>query len=318
MEYLTNSIAYGDLFVIGAGIIGAMPNMLRPIIGRLVRIPIRYTTWKIKQAFKPLYKQCMELIKTPQSEENMDPQDHVHMMFRFAQAERPEELCLNDMTERVALANFGAFHQTGIAITNIIFNILGSDAQYNTILKLREEVETVLAASNGKWTKAAIAQMVRADSVCRETLRINSFGGRSIIRSVMTDGVKTEDGILLPKGSLVSCLSYSAQTDDTVFEDPFVFDPFRFSRIREADPAANVSLVSTGPTFLPFGHGRHACPGRFLLDFELKMIIAHLVMNYDLDLPVEYGGVRPKSEWLAEAILPPTQGKIRVRRRKNV
>lgn len=78
-----------------------------------------------------------------------------------------------------------------------------------------------------------------------------------------------------------------------------------------------MSFVSTGPQFLPFGHGKFACPGRFLLDFEFKMMIAYIVSYYEIEFPVEYKGVRPVSEWMAEATLPPSEGRIRVRRRKE-
>jgi cytochrome P450 len=253
------------------------------------------------------------------------------MMLRFAQIDRPDELNLDDMTMRLSMANFGSYHQTSIMATNLIFNILESDKEYNTIALLREEAARCLAASGGVWTKAAAAQMVRADSVSRETMRINSFGNRSLLRKVMVDNLFTEDGILLPKGAMVSILSHPAQCDGDVYDEPFKFDPFRFSRIREqANSGAStpttedgetkakdgsLTAVSTGPQHLLFGHGRHACPGRFLLDFELKMILARLFANYDVELLPEYNGKRPEAQWVAEATLPPSTGKIRVRRR---
>ena len=138
----------------------------------------------------------------------------------------------------------------------------------------------------------------------------------------MVDGLRTEDGILLPKGTLISVIAYGPHSDGKLFEDPTKFDPFRFSRIREEpnlDPKekSNLMAVSTGLQFLPFGHGKSACPGRFFFDFEFKMIIAYLVMNYDMELPRKYGGKRPESKWIAEAIFPPSDGRLRVRRRKE-
>ena len=88
-------------------------------------------------------------------------------MMRYAQRERPAELTLEDMTKRLCVANFGSMHQTSIAVTNMIFNILGSDSEYNTILVLRDEVFKVIGDADGStWTKANIAKIVRADSVC--------------------------------------------------------------------------------------------------------------------------------------------------------
>lgn len=335
-QYLDSSIAFPDTFVLTAAGVGAVPTILRPILGPLMSIPLRYVVYRLQSIFQPLLQQRLQSLSSPKSE---DPQDHLQMMLRYARTERPLELNLRDMTHRLAMANFGSFHQTSIMATNLILNILESDAEYNTIALLREEAERCLKASGGVWTKATAAQMVRADSVNRETMRINAFGNRSLIRKVMVDDLTTEDGILLPKGAMVSVLAHPAQCDGDVYDEPLKFDPFRFSRVREgaseartengaekATPspvpttnptptAGNLTVVSTGPQNLIFGHGRHACPGRFLLDFELKMILSYLFANYDVELPVEYGGKRPSSEWVAEAMMPPSAARIRIRRR---
>ena len=119
---------------------------------------------------------------------------------------------------------------------------------------------------------------------------------------------------------MVSLLNWAAQTDSEVFPNPHKFDPFRYSREREQQTDKDVTpqtFVTTGALYLPFGHGKHACPGRFLVDFELKMILAYVVLNYDLKFPESYGGKRPESRWISEAIFPPMQGRILIRRRKG-
>lgn len=123
----------------------------------------------------------------------------------------------------------------------------------------------------------------------------------------------------MPCGSMVSLLNWAAQTDSESFPDPHKFDPFRFSRERELQTdkdATPQTFVTTGPLYMTFGHGRHACPGRFLVDFEMKMILAYLVMNYDIKFPERYGGKRPENRWISEAIFPPMQGTIMFRRRR--
>ncbi|KAL3440577.1 hypothetical protein BJX65DRAFT_314655 [Aspergillus insuetus] len=73
------------------------------------------------------------------------------------------------------------------------------------------------------------------------------------------------------------------------------YDPFRFSRVREAAASAGadsttantLSFVSTSPDFLAFSHAKHACPGRFLVDFELKMIIAYVLTHYNIQFSEE-------------------------------
>ncbi|MCJ1379500.1 hypothetical protein MMC17_002601 [Xylographa soralifera] len=324
--YLTSTSKFADNFVLWAGIMGFLPRLLRPIFSPLAMLFNMSTVRNIKREFKPIYEQRMRLLQRSADENGTDePQDHLQLMLRYAQTDRQAELNFHDITLRLCMANFGSYHQTSVAITNIVFNILASDPEYNTIAVLRDEIATAVQTEHA-WTKSTIAKMTRTDSILRETLRLNSFGNRGVLRKVMVADLRTEDGVLLPKGAMVSMLAHPAQSDAAVYDHPLQFDPFRFSRMREsaadaspdrdADAAPGLTFVSTGARFLPFGHGRHACPGRFLVDFELKMIVAYLVMHYDFAFVDADGGKRPETVWMAEAMFPPTAGKIKFRRRK--
>jgi cytochrome P450 len=304
-----------------AGITGMAPKILRPITGPFCAWPVSNALKQIERLFGPLFRERMELLlKLRDNPDLPQPQDHLQMMMRHALKEYPEELNLKQMTRRLTLSNLGSMHQTTIAVTNMLLNIIGSDPEYNTIAALREEIAEVIGnmPAEEAWSKAAIAKMVKADSVARETLRTNSFGSRAILRKVMKKGVITEDGTELPKGAVISILAHPIQHSEELFEKPYCFDPFRFSRLRESaeTKTGNLNFVSTGPQFLPFGHGKHACPGRFLVDFELKMIMAYVLMNYDIKYPDEYQGKRPPNRWLTEANMPPVGARIMVKRRK--
>lgn len=254
------------------------------------------------------------------------PEDHLQIMMRFGLKERRDEaLSLHDMTKRLCIANFGSMHQTSIQVVNMLLNIIDSDAEFDTISTLRDEVARIFGDDKtSTWNKTRVAAMTRADSVARETLRLHSFSTRGVARKIIGDGLVTEDGIALPKGCTVSFIAYWTQTDIDNFENPFKYDPFRFSRAREAEKdeqgkpgLASLSFVSTGTQNLAFSHGKHACPGRFLVDFELKMIIAYVLMNYDIEFPPEYKGKRPQNQWLTDACFPPEDVSIRVRRKER-
>ncbi|KAH7163462.1 cytochrome P450 [Dactylonectria estremocensis] len=324
-EYLRNCLNINEWFIINAGVTGGTPRILQPLVGLLINIPTRRLLWKMKKWFNPLWKQRLGLLSLdPKDPDHEEPQDHIQMILRYAQRERQHELHdFPTMLRRLAATNFGAMHQTKIQVTNLLLNVLGSDAEYNTIAVLRDEVDRILGDDkDAAWTKAKVNSMTRADSVSRETLRLQSFGGRAIFRKVLTSNVETPGGYHLPKNTLLSFLSQPAQTDEEKLDEATKYDPFRFSRMRELAESRNekiapVSLVSTSPEFLPFGHGKHACPGRFLIDFELKMILAYVLRNYDIAFAEEYDGKRPPNIWLTEAVLPPDGVKIRVKRRER-
>lgn len=289
---------------------------------------LRQSIEQVKKHVEPIYRQRVQALSQQNSAEKPasdETQDLFQQMLRYAQRERPGELHdLPSMCRRLCFANFAAVHQTTLLVTNMVLNIVSSDPQHNTISVLRDEVKDVIGPdSNAKWTKYKVAQMIKSDSVARETMRLYSNTNRGVFRKVLVEGIKTEDGIELPKGAYVSFLGRPLQCDPETFEDPFQYDPFRFSRMREQAPrdtkgrssASHLSFVSTSPEHLPFGHGGHSCPGRFLVDFEVKMIVAYLLMNYDVEFPAEYKGQRPANRWMAEALMPPSGARIRIKRR---
>ncbi|KAK1976381.1 cytochrome P450 [Colletotrichum cereale] len=77
--------------------------------------------------------------------------------------------------------------------------------------------------------------------------------------------------------------------DPAVYPDPEAFDPYRFLNMRgDAKLDGQAHLVSTSPAHLGFGHGQHACPGRFFAGNELKVALSHLLMKFDWKLTPGY------------------------------
>lgn len=362
-EYLQTILDVNAGLMAVGGLLSGFPRILRPVIGPILGFYNQRLITKIKSWLVPLWQQRIALIRRANEKHDeqdalvKEPQDHVQIMARYALLQRPEEVDDHELiVRRICAQNFGAVHQTTIQVVNLLLDILGSDAEYNTIVRLREESDRILNSSTntsspsptngevlseksangpanapstiGRWTKARVQSMVLADSVSRETLRLHSFANRALMRKVMVHGMKLPSGQELPKGTFTSFLSYQAQTSSNAYDDPLHYNPFRFARMRgNAANGSNVpagaegppvSFVTTSADFLPFGHGKHTCPGRFLVDFELKMIVAYVLRNYDIKFPDEYGGKRPPNVWVTEAAFPPPGVRICLKRKANV
>ena len=80
-----------------------------------------------------------------------------------------------------------------------------------------------------------------------------------MIRKAMKD-VTLNDGTVVPEGTLVHALSYAMHHSDEYYPHPDEFDPFRFSRMREAagECGSKYQFASTAPDYIPFGHGQHS------------------------------------------------------------
>lgn len=103
------------------------------------------------------------------------------------------------------------------------------------------------------------------------------------------------NGQTIPAGVIIQVPSGGVNFDDTIFEDPETFDAMRYYNLRQAKDAAesgvraaevvaNSQFVSVGTSSLTFGYGRHACPGRFFAANEIKMVIATMLLHYDMKM----------------------------------
>lgn len=102
--------------------------------------------------------------------------------------------------------------------------------------------------------------------------------------------------------------------DGDIHPNPDEFDGFRFSRLRSSDSPNSARLVYAASNLesMAFGYGRHACPGRFFADCEIKMIMVYLLIKYDFRFP-ERVTERPPSFPAETQCLPNYTAKIMVK-----
>lgn len=176
--------------------------------------------------------------------------------------------------------------------------------------ELRKEIIQVLSADG--WKKTSLFNLKLLDSTLKESQRYQRHWAR-MERLVIKD-FTLPDGSVLRKGNR-TVVSTSGMGDPEFYDNPETFDAHRYVRMRDDPERANLShLVSTGPHHLGFGHGKHACPGRFFASNELKVLLCHFIMKYDFKLPEDYQSqnfpmgarivIEPKSRVLVKARTP--------------
>lgn len=175
---------------------------------------------------------------------------------------------------------------------------------------LREEIISVIS-ENG-WTKASLQKLRLMDSFLKESQRFTPMGEVSMNRYAER-ALELSDGTLIPKGSRLFVAG--AYTDAAVYDNPEKFDAFRFARKRLEPGQTNVwGHVATSASHMGFGHGQHACPGRFFASNEIKVALCHLLLKYDFDL---LDGEVPPAYRFEGSNSVSTESKICIRRRKE-
>lgn len=160
------------------------------------------------------------------------------------------------------------------------------------IPELCDEIKTVLAANGNVFTTQALQQMKLLDSVMRETQRYNPTTLATFRRHIIRD-VTPSDGTFLPKGSVISVQSYGVAFDSASYLEPTVYNPYRFRDIRAGkaeDPLGYTNkeqhqFISVTKENTAFGYGRHACPGRFFASNEIKILLANILLDYEIKMP---------------------------------
>ncbi|KAH8832229.1 cytochrome P450 [Flagelloscypha sp. PMI_526] len=299
IDFATHAVPLIDLMT-------GSPQFLRPIIGLF-----KSTKNKDRQrAIKLLGPIVSERFKQ-EAEYGKDwdrPNDLLTWLMDESQG--PEHTVEN-VAARFLPIQFGAIHTMTMGLVHALY-YLASQPEY--IKPLREEATRVIAEHG--WTKTAMQEMYKIDSFLMESARLNPIGAIMMDRKVVKD-FKFSNGIILPKGTMVSVSVNDIHHDSTIYSNALEFDPFRFSRLREglnADKDKN-QWASLAKSYYSFGSGRHACPGRFLAVLELKCIMAYLVMHYDVKAEVD--GIRPPNVWAGARCEPSNDANIMLRLRQK-
>ena len=320
-ELLRLSLVYARQVPITGQILRAVWEPARPLVAFFLTIPLRITTRKFENVLRSEIETRISTYDARQRDpekKSAEPERNDFLQWNIHQAKTsgdPYMWKTSTLSGRIMLLNFAAIHTSSFSITHALLDLVSSKQEY--IDELREEIESVLAEHGGEWNKRALAKMEKLDSVLRESARLNSFVTIGIPRRVVAkDGVTTPSGVKLPYNTTVAVPSYTVLHDEETYPDAHEFKPFRFSEQRSDENVGYVKragkqFATTSKEYLAFGHGKHACPGRFFAANELKLILAHVVMNYDFEIQES----RPRNKWYGMVRVPPMEAKMRIRKR---
>ncbi|KAH8806732.1 cytochrome P450 [Flagelloscypha sp. PMI_526] len=297
-EYLELNISFTATVFNMTAAMTAIPGFLRPYAAQWMNV--RSQIQKVKKFIGNRFLDRLAKQRDGSLEEDMT-KDLPTWLVAYAQDD--SELQLDALMVRFMQLNLASIH----SIANVMADaMLDLTAHQEYLPALRQEIEDILGKDG--WTKNNIARLAKMDSFLMESMR-TSGSAIQLLRKVMTD-FTFSDGTTVPRGNLICFAAVSAHQSNEVYPDADTFNGLRFY---QEDGTTKPSITTPGYHWLVFGHGSHACPGRFLAMTLIKTALAHLIREFDIKFPE--GTSRPASTVVGGSPSPSRTAQILWKRR---
>ncbi|EXU97709.1 cytochrome P450 [Metarhizium robertsii] len=304
-----------------------VPLILHPILGRMLAIS-NWIHWR--RAYRrvgPVIKTRIDYMSRkakgdPELQNWSPPEDYITWLVRLALEEnRDQELDPIVISKRLLPIEFAAIDTTVITGVLWIQDLLKTPS---AVEDLTAELRAHQPAPGESWSAKALQSLLQVDSSIRESQRLSNFHLTLVERVVVaSDGLCLPGlGWKIPKGAHLTVNADGSHHDGDLYQDPYTYDALRFSTMRKEreehhnasnDAAKPLGMVTMNDHHFPFGHGKHACPGRFFVAHEMKLIAAHLLLNFDLKMEDSTSN----RLWVGPGMMPPFGGRIKVRRKSS-
>lgn len=203
-----------------------------------------------------------------------DPgRDHADFLYHLLHSESKSALSPGEVVLNVALFISAGTDTTATALTGWTYFVATHPAVYR---RLVAEVRGALAAE-GDICWARVRPLRYLEATIHEALRLFPPSPASQQRVVPRGGA-TIDGRYVPAGTTVAVPPWVSTHSAVHFREPDAFRPERW--LGEDDKYRHDHLHAS----LPFGTGPRVCIGRNLAYMEMRLITAHLLWRFDLEL----------------------------------
>lgn len=212
--------------------------------------------------------------------------DHIKHDFLFllinSRDENGELMNSEEIRQAVLTLIFAGFETAAASLSWMLYWVY-------YIPEVRGKLANELSLHLEQLNPLEIERLPYLSSVCNETLRITPPALSTFARSVKKPLLI--DGYYLEPGTIIDVSIYLAHKREAIYPEPEKFKPERFLE-KQFSPYE----------FLPFGGGQCRCLGASLALYEMKLVLATIVSNFNLEL-IDPKPLKPKRHGIV--MIPP-------------
>lgn len=181
----------------------------------------------------------------------------------------------------------GALHTTSQLLNQTLLDLAyAGNTNHSIVEQVREEYRDSTGLTEGRIVPPTLPKMRILESCIKETQRLKPQTMTNLDRLAMKP-VVLPDGLPLPRGTMISVNQSTMWSTQTWGHDAATWKPTRWLETGGGGEVLNLShskLMNSSERHFAFGKGRFICPGRFLVNGELKIAIALILDGWDVRL----------------------------------
>ncbi|KAH6643447.1 cytochrome P450 [Truncatella angustata] len=199
--------------------------------------------------------------------------DHTDFMYHILNSATEHSLSQTEIILNIALFISAGTDTTATALTGWAYFVCTNPNVYQRLIS---EIRGALGTDDDiKWDK--VRKLPYLEATIHESLRLFPPSPASQQRVVPRGGA-TINGLHVPEGITVAVPPWVSTHSRLHFKEPDAFRPERW--LGEDKDYINDHLSAS----LPFGTGPRVCIGRNLAYMEMRLITAHLLWKFDLEI----------------------------------
>ncbi|KAI1158001.1 cytochrome P450 [Nemania serpens] len=283
-KFMVSALGYVEETLLNAEVVKLLPGFLAPVVGGVLSSCLN----SHKTFFNSLIPATEQRLRENEMKSNGHeiPQRTDCIQWIIETAPKQQPWSAERVIYELMAIWFGSVH---ILTTTIIYVIHDLCLHPEYIEPIRQELQT--SYEDFERTGRGLPLL---DSFIKESARLTPVESMSVRRSALQP-FSLSDGTKVAVGEWACAPAGAIYKYDKYYPSPETFSGFRFvepASLPSSHAGATTAVKQPKPSkltdvdysFLMWGTGRMACPGRYYASAFMKVVIAQLLMSYDFKL----------------------------------